>query len=149
MESNKEEAEKAFKFAESISNRDVEKALRFARKSDALYPNEPAQKLIAKLEQEIATAGPSGGGSGTATPNATAGSSSTKATGVEEHTTSAKQRPGHAKPAAASSSSSSAAAAAAAEKSKKREYTPKQLEVVKRVKACKQHAYYEILSSES
>jgi DnaJ family protein B protein 12 len=65
--------------------------------------------------------------------------STARASGVEEHVSSAHVRPGH---------GTAKAAAGAEEKGKKREYTVKQMEVVKRVKSCKAHEYYQILASE-
>jgi DnaJ family protein B protein 12 len=57
---------------------------------------------------------------------------------VEEHITSAHQR-----------KTASASAEASGSGSKKREFTPKQMEVVKRVKSCQHHEYYKILAGES
>lgn len=118
--------------------------------------------MVEIIEQDISLSAtsesPSAGASGTSTPTpsdtAPAGSttpsgSSTrgKASGVEEHVTSAHQRPGHAS-SSTGAGPSRPAAAAKDEKPKKREYTVKQLEVVKRVKSCKGHQYYEILAGE-
>lgn len=157
MEVNKEEALRCLHIAQRHRNSsNLPSAIKFARKSVSLYSTPEGEAMVSILQREISVSEQTEGSgstaaSGTSTPNAAAGSSSsTKASGVEEHLSSAKQRAGHAKPTSAASSAgtSAAAAAAAAEKSKKREYTPKQMEVVKRVKACKQHAYYEILSGE-
>ncbi|WVR09205.1 hypothetical protein IAU60_006267 [Kwoniella sp. DSM 27419] len=157
MEGNKEEAIRCLSIASryrSASN--LTSALKFAKKSVSLYKTSEAEALVVVIEREIESGGssststggaspaPSAPASGAGTPNG-ASAGKAKATGVEEHVTSAHSRPGHgAKPAAASTSSTSTATPAP----KKREYTAKQLEVVKRVKACKQHAYYEILAVE-
>ena len=71
---------------------------------------------------------PNGGPSTPSTPNGT----SARASGVEEHLSSAHARRHHPE-----------------ETGKKREYTVKQMEVVTRVKKCKHHEYYEILSGTS
>ena len=89
--------------------------------------------MITILEREIE----SGGSGSSSAPNGSA--STAKASGVEEHVTNAHARPGH---------TASTTASGAGEKAKKREYTPKQMEVVKRVKGCKHHEYYEILAGE-
>jgi DnaJ family protein B protein 12 len=154
MEVNKEEALRCLHIAQRHRNSsNLPSAIKFARKSVSLFSTPEGEAMVSILQREIAVSEQAeASGSGAATPDASAGSSSsTKASGVEEHLSSAKQRPGHTKPAApagGSAGTSAAAAAAAAEKSKKREYTPKQMEVVKRVKGCKHHEYYEILSSE-
>lgn len=149
MEVNKEEALRCLNIAQKHrSSTNYPSALKFAKKSVSLYSTPEGEAMVSILQKEILVNGSSGSkeseGSGTSTPNATAGSSSAgkgKASGVEEHVSEAKQRSGHTASASASTSN--------AEGSKKREYTPKQMEVVKRVKACKHHAYYEILSCES
>lgn len=55
---------------------------------------------------------------------------------MEEHVTSAHHR------------STAGAGGSGGEKPKKREFTAKQMEIVKRVKTCKHHEYYAILSGE-
>lgn len=93
--------------------------------------------MITIIEREIETGGSA---SGSASQNGGAETEG-KATGVEEHVTSARPRPGH-------GASAGVNGTASGEKPKKREYTVKQMEVVKRVKGCKHHDYYEILSGE-
>ena len=140
MEVNKEEALRCLSIAQKHRNgSNLPSALKFAKKSVSLYETPEGKAMVVIVEREIAT----GGSSSSSQP---AGSSGTgpaangaRATGVEEHVTSAKSRPGHA-------GSTASKAAASEEKSKKREYTPKQMDVVKRVKACKHHDYYEILA---
>lgn len=139
MEVNKEEALRALSIAQkhrSASN--LPSALKFARKSVALFSTPEGEAMITIIEREIESGGSasgSGASSGTSTANGNTPSSKGKASGIEEHVTSAYSRHG-------------TKTEADDGKSKKREYTTKQLEVVKRVKACKHHQYYEILSGE-
>ena len=86
------------------------------------------------------SATPNGGTNGDATPPSTG---KARASGVEEHVSSAQARPGHT---AASSSAGDGSASAGG--TKKKEYTAKQVEVVMRVKKCKHHQYYEILAGQ-
>ncbi|OCF44945.1 endoplasmic reticulum protein [Kwoniella heveanensis CBS 569] len=165
MEGNKEEAIRCLSIASRHrSNSNLSSALKFAKKSVALYTTPEGEALITIIEREIETGGTANAGtSGSAnasgspspspapsqssapTPNGTGpttNSKATKATGVEEHVTSAHSRPGH------GSSEKKAEPSSSTSTAKKREFTPKQLEVVKRVKACKHHEYYEILAVE-
>ncbi|WVQ81601.1 hypothetical protein IAT38_003725 [Cryptococcus sp. DSM 104549] len=145
MEVNKEEALRALSIAQRHRNAsNLPSALKFARKSVALYSTPEGEAMITVVEREIEVGGSAGASSsaGSSAQNGGSASGSAKASGVEEHVTEAHSRPGHgAKPAASASSAGS-------EKPKKREYTAKQMEVVKRVKGCKHHEYYEILSVE-
>ncbi|AFR95899.1 endoplasmic reticulum protein [Cryptococcus neoformans C23] len=139
MEVNREEALRALAIAQkhrSASN--LPSALKFARKSVALFSTPEGEAMITIIEREIESGGSasgSGASSETSTANGNTPSAKGKASGIEEHVTSAHSRHG-------------AKTEADDGKSKKREYTTKQLEVVKRVKACKHHQYYEILSVE-
>lgn len=97
--------------------------------------------MVTIVEREISTSSQNGSApsastsaSGTSTP------AQGKASGVEEHVTSAHQRPGK--------SASAGNAEASGSGTKKREYTPKQAEVVKRVKSCQHHEYYKILAGQ-
>ncbi len=139
MEGNKEEALRCLAIAQKHRTaRNLPSALKFAQKSVTLFSTPEGNAMVSIIEREItitpaSTPGTaengnvngSAGGSGSGSVNGE--SSKARSTGVEEHLTSASQRPGH-------------------EKSKKRDYTPKQMEVVKRVKTCKHHQYYEILA---
>lgn len=133
MEVNKEEAVRCLSIAQRHrSSSNLPSALKFARKSVSLFSTPEGEAMITIIEREVETGG-SASTSGSTTPN---GTSQAKASGVEEHVTSAHSRPGH----------GGGTASAGAEKPKKREYTVKQMEVVKRVKGCKHHEYYEILA---
>jgi DnaJ family protein B protein 12 len=140
MEVNKEEAQRSLAIAaRKRAAGQLDAARRFAAKSVSLYPTPEAEALVKQIDRELA--------SGASGETSSAGSESmpgaSRASGVEEHLTSAQQR--HKKP----------APAAASEKDKekeapkaKREYTVKQLEVVKRIRKCRDHQYYEILAIE-
>ena len=97
--------------------------------------------MVIVMEREIESGG-SSSTSGPSTPNGESGA--TKASGVEEHVSSAHARPGHGSKTEANGSPAGATAGG----SKKREYTVKQMEVVTRVKRCKHHEYYEILAGQ-
>ncbi|ORX38941.1 hypothetical protein BD324DRAFT_617944 [Kockovaella imperatae] len=146
MEVNKEEALRCLAIAQRHRNSsNLPNALRFAKKSVALYSTPEGEAMVVVIEREISTggsssnadAGPSSNGTGDTTSKA-------KASGVEEHVSSAHSRPGHHTEAKTSTSGASSTTPAP----KKREYTAKQMEVVTRVKKCKHHQYYEILSLE-
>ncbi|KAK1922417.1 endoplasmic reticulum protein [Papiliotrema laurentii] len=137
MEVNKEEALRCLHIAQKHRNgSNLPSALKFARKSVSLYSTPEGVAMVTVIEREIESGGSSSTAASTSppTPNGGGNGSTAKATGVEEHITSARARPGHADK--------------QPEPSKKREYTAKQMEVVKRVKACKHHEYYEILAVE-
>lgn len=142
MEVNKEEALRCLSIAQRHRNAsNLPSALKFAKKSVSLYETPEGKAMVTIVEREIESGGSSStAGTGTSTPNGpstpngAAGGSSARASGVEEHITSAKSRPGH------------HTDSGAGDKGKKREYTAKQMEVVKRVKGCKGHQYYEILA---
>lgn len=141
MEVNKEEALRCLSIAQKHrTGANLPSALKFAKKSVSLFSTPEGEAMVTIIEREI-TVSENGSGStsvsGTSTPQA-------KASGVEEHVTSAHQRPGH-----KTASSSSANAEASGSGTKKREYTTKQIEVVKRVKSCQHHEYYQILARES
>jgi len=147
MEVNKEEALRCLHIAQRHRNSsNLPSALKFAKKSISLYETPEGLAMVTIIEREILTGGSS---SGTSTPGSDApsstpttnGQSQARASGVEEHVSSAHTRPGHT-PVAAEKSK------AAPQPDKKREYTVKQVEVVKRVLTCKHHQYYEILAIE-
>lgn len=138
MEVNKEEALRCLAIAQrhrGASN--LPSALRFARKSVALFPTPEGEAMISIVETEIeaAGAGASSSSGGASTPAAE--KSSARSTGVEEHITSARDR----KKAAPAEKETPPAPAS------KKSYTAKHVEVVTRVKRCRHHEYYEILSS--
>ncbi|KAK4684275.1 hypothetical protein P7C73_g5911, partial [Tremellales sp. Uapishka_1] len=130
MEGNREEAMRCIAIAQRHkSNSNLPSALKFAQKSLALYSTSDGLSLVAEIEERITMGGEASTSNGES-------SSKAKSSGVEEHVSRAKARPGHGD------------SKKEEEKPKKRDYTAKQVEVVKRVKMCKHHQYYEILSLE-
>ncbi len=124
MEVNKDEAQRCLSIA--IKNRDqgsLSAAIKFTRKSISLYSTPEAEDLLAKLlaqEKSAPTPGPSKEANG----------STASASGAQAHPPAGGTSRRHAEP----------------EPPKpKREFTPAQAKVVKRVRACKTHEYYEIL----
>lgn len=151
MEVNKDEALRCLTIAQRHrGSSNLTAALKFARKSVSLYRTPEGEAMVVVIEREISVggeasaAGGAGGSSSSppATPSTPNGSSSARATGVEEHVTSAHRR----HPEKKDDASSSKPAPAADSKGKKREYTVKQLEVVTRIKKCREYEYYEILA---
>lgn len=137
MEVNKEEALRCLHIAQKHRNgSNLTSALKFAKKSVSLYSTPEGEAMVTIVEREItkttSSTSTANGSSGTSTPTPQA-----KSSGVEEHVTSAHQRPGH-----------KTTGNAEAGSSKKRDFTPKQMEVVKRVKSCQHHEYYQILAGE-
>lgn len=137
MEVNKEEALRSLAIAQKKrAAQQFEAAMRFAAKSVSLFPTPEGRAMVSLIERDIASGAGADAGAG---PSASAGTSGgTRASGVEEHITHAQQRKRPSAP--------SPAAEKPAEK--KRQYTTKQLEVVARIRKCRDHEYYEILASE-
>lgn len=141
MEVNKEEALRCLSIAQRHRNSsNLPSALKFAKKSVSLFETPEGLAMVTIVEREIESGGSSSASASAPSPAAAENGNGAKASGVEEHVTSAHSRPGH--------STSQKASTATDEKSKKREYTQKQMDVVKRVKMCKHHEYYSILASE-
>jgi DnaJ family protein B protein 12 len=119
---NSEAAEQALDIAKRHYNSDnLASAIRFTRKSIALAPSAEATAFLVRLEKAEKAAQSSGTSSATKTSS---DSSSSRPT-----------------PRASTSR-------AAPPPEEKREYTPAQAALVKRVKACKVTEYYEILALE-
>lgn len=149
MEGNKEEALRCLSIAQRHRNAsNFDAALRFARKSVALYATPEAEKIVLILQEEVQAGGAgesSSGNEARSPPTSGAGTPvgrAARASGVEEHVSSARQRPGKAPGAGGGAGGGKEKA------DEKREYTAKMIEVVTRVKRCRGHAYYEILAVE-
>lgn len=134
MEVNKEEALRCLGIAQRHRGaQNYTSALKFARKSVTMYSTPEGEKMVQIIEEEMASySSSSAPAAGESEKPATASTSSAKASGVEEHVTSARHR--HTDK--------------SEKKDEKRQYTAKQMEVVTRVKRCGHTAYYQILSSE-
>jgi DnaJ family protein B protein 12 len=146
MEGNKEEALRCLSIAQRHrSAQNHAAALRFARKSVSLYATPEGEKMVLLVQEEMASFSSSAGGQSTdsearSPPTSGAATPTTqgKASGVEEHVTSAQRR----------TAASTSKPAETKEGGEKKAYTAKQIEVVARVKRCRHHAYYEILAVE-
>ncbi|KAI5449927.1 Chaperone protein dnaJ [Naganishia albida] len=126
-----EDAEKALNVArQRLEDGKYEVARRLATKSKSMFPTAAADALLAEISQREASG------------EAGSSSSQARATGAEAHPSAAgtHQRPGH-----HSASNGAAAGSSTGATAKKREFTPEQHAVVKRVRACKVTEYYAIL----
>lgn len=151
---NKEEALKALSMAKkylSSTPPNVATAKRLALKSVALCETNEAMNFLERIrmvEEELKSNQPQAG----AAPTAQAGSASANG---EAHTTGAEPFAGaegikhrHAQGSTTPSGSKPAATTSKGKDDEKREYTPEQLAVVKRIRKCKVTQYYEIMSLE-
>jgi DnaJ family protein B protein 12 len=148
MESNKDEALRSFAIAEKYFNAEnMTAARKFCTKSISLFSTPQAEKLLAKInsaadkEPSPASSSTSSSSTSSTTSNTSGPSSST---GTEEHPSATGMKHRHNPPKETLASSSSTGPANGT--SKKRDYTPEQLAVVKRVRACKVTEFYEILA---
>ena len=131
MEGNKDEALRCLSIAQKHRNAgNYTSARKFVQKSLALFTTPEAQKLAQIIESEASAS--------TSTSSKTT-EEATKATGTEKHPSAGGTHHRHPNGNASTSGSSSGS-------EKKREYTPDQSAVVKRVRACKVTEYYEILA---
>ncbi|OCH87519.1 DnaJ-domain-containing protein [Obba rivulosa] len=149
MESNKDEALKCVVIAQRHRTAgNLPSARRFLLKSLSLFKTPEAEKLLGVVESELASSPET---SSTAGSSASTSSGETFTSSAEAHPSAAGARHRHA-PSASDSGAEKKEKGKAANGSaggappKKRDYTPEQAEVVKRVRACKVTEYYEILS---
>jgi DnaJ family protein B protein 12 len=132
MEGNKDEAIKCLSIAQKHRDAgNIPSARKFAQKSVNLFSTPEAVRLLESLVAAEAS-GSAGAGPSTANGSAQASSSSTE---THPSASGAKQR-----------NTGSANGTAGGMGGDKREFTAEQVNVVKRVKACKVTEYYEILS---
>jgi DnaJ family protein B protein 12 len=129
MESNKDEALRCLVIARKHHEAgNIPSARKFCQKSIALFETQQALQLLATIN-----ASPSSSSGSTSAPQSTSSA-------AEEHPSAAGTKRRHAE---RSSSSNGTSGGIGGEK---REYTPEQGEVVRRVRACKVTDYYEILA---
>lgn len=134
MEVNKEEALRCLGIAQRHRNsQNYTSALKFARKSVTMYSTPEGEKMIQIIEEEMSSYTSTSSNGPAESEKKSAGGSTAKASGVEEHVTSARHRHTEKKE---------------EKKEEKRQYTAKQMEVVTRVKRCGHTAYYSILAGE-
>jgi len=129
MEGNKDEALRCLSIAQKHRNaRNYTSARKFIQKSLALFATPEAEKLAQIIESEVSASAFTEG--------------ATKATGAEKHPSAGGTHHRHPN---GNASTSGSAEGSSSGSEKKREYTPDQLAVVKRVRTCKVTEYYEIL----
>ncbi|KAF9812622.1 hypothetical protein IEO21_06093 [Rhodonia placenta] len=139
MESNKDEALKCLTIAQNRRNTgDLAAARRFCQKSLALFSTSEAERLLELIESEAASDSAQASSSGSSSAGASASASA-----AETHPSSSGARQRHT---ASTSGGGEKANGNATGAQKKRDYTPEQAAVVKRVRSCKVTEYYEILS---
>ncbi|EMD38957.1 hypothetical protein CERSUDRAFT_112669 [Gelatoporia subvermispora B] len=146
MESNKDEALKCVGIAQRHrAGGNLPSARRFLLKSISLFKTPEAEKLLEVVESEIASTAES---SSATSSSAGTSSGETFTSSAESHPSAAGTRHRHAPSTSESGAEKKGKAAngSADNSQKKRDYTPEQAEVVKRVRSCKVTEYYEILS---
>lgn len=132
MEGNKDEALRCLSIAQKYRNSgNYTSAKKFIQKSLALFATPEAEKLAQTIESEASAS------------TSTSTEEATKATGAEKHPSAGGTH--HRHPNGNASTSGSAEGSSSASE-RKRDYTPDQLAVVKRVRTCKVTEYYEILA---
>lgn len=148
MESNKDDALKCLAIAQRRRNAgDLAGAHRFCQKSLALFSTAEATKFLEAIESDIASgdAAEASSSSSSAGPSSSADSEQPFASAAEAHPSASGTRHRHTASAAGGAPKANGSAKKGAEDTK-REYTPEQAAVVKRVRSCRVTEYYEILS---
>ena len=134
MEGNKDEALRCLSIAQKHRNAgNYTSARKFIQKSLTLFATPEAEKLARIIESEASAS----------TSTSTSTEEATKATGTEKHPSAGGTHHRHPN---GNASTSRPAEGSSSDSEKKRDYTPDQLAVVKRVRACKVTEYYEILA---
>ena len=153
MESNKDEALKCLSIAQKHLNaRNLPSARRFCQKSLNLFSTPEGTKLLDIIESEIDSSASSSSTSsestGASSTGPSGGSTFTSSTETHPSASGARHRPGHGTSASASTSASDTkpSSSKSTNEPKKRDYTPEQAAVVKRIRSCKVTEYYEIMS---
>jgi DnaJ homolog subfamily B member 12 len=142
MESNKDEAVKCLAIAQRHRNAgNLASAKRFCQKSLSLFATAEGDKLLEIIEAELASESSSSFGTSS---SSSADSASAFTSSAEAHPSSSGTR--HRNTDSSSQTNGQANGSAKASEETKRDYTPEQAAVVKRIRACKVTEYYEILS---
>lgn len=145
MESNKDEAIKCLGIAQKHrSAGNLPSAKRFCQKSLNLFATPEGTKLLEIIKAEIA-AEPSASSSSSSSSGA-AGSGSAFTSSAEAHPSSSGTRHRHTESSSQKANGSANGSAKPAQEERKRDYTPEQAALVKRIRACKVTEYYEIMS---
>ncbi|GBE86404.1 hypothetical protein BKA93DRAFT_903867 [Sparassis latifolia] len=145
MESNKDEALKCLAIAQRRRDSgDLPSARRFCQKSLSLFSTAEARKLLEVIDAESAS-GSAQSEAASSEESSNAGSS-TFTSATEAHPSASGTRQRHTAAASEPNGKANGSASESSTSQKKRDYTPEQAVVVKRVRACKITEYYEILS---
>lgn len=146
MESNKDEAIKCLAIAQKHRNAgNLASAKRFCQKSLNLFSTPEGNKLLEIVESELASGSSSSSG-GSSSSSAESGSASAFSSSTETHPSSSGTRHRHAESSSSKANGGTKGSTKPVPEEKKRDYTPEQAAVVKRIRACKVTEYYEILS---
>lgn len=143
MESNRDEAIKCLAIAQKHRNAgNLPSAKRFCQKSLNLFSTPEATKLLEIIEVDVASEP-----SASSSTSSAAGSSAGFSTSAEAHPSSSGTRHRHTDSTTKVNGKANGKANGSSDTTeKKREYTPEQAAVVKRIRTCKVTEYYEILS---
>ncbi|KAI0788714.1 hypothetical protein C8Q75DRAFT_733991 [Abortiporus biennis] len=137
MESNKDEALKCLGIAQKHRNAgNLPSAKRFAQKSLNLFATPEATKLLEVIDTELSSS-PSESASASTSSNTASSSTSTS---TETHPSASGARHRHTNETNGNAKTDSDSGG-----QKKREYTPEQAAMVKRIRSCQITEYYEIL----
>ncbi|XP_074648299.1 dnaJ homolog subfamily B member 14-like [Tubulanus polymorphus] len=130
MDGNKDDSEKCINIAiKAINTGDIERALKFLNKAEKLYPSNRAKELLERLQHKQTN--------GDATSDADSPTSENGPRQRQPFSSSSRQN------SSSSVNSEQQRDSAKTESTAAKDYTPEQLEAVKRVKRCKD--YYQIL----
>ena len=151
MESNKDEALKCLAIAQKHRNAaNYPSARRFCQKSIALFSTAEAVKLLEVIEAEAESSSSSASGEASSSSSSGAASAGASSTAAETHPSAAGARHRHTGSTAASEKEkgreNGATPGGGSHGAPKKSYTPENMAVVKRVRACKVTEYYEILA---
>lgn len=136
MEGNRDEALRCLSIAQKHRNAgNYTSARKFIQKSLALFATPEAEKLAQIIESEASAS--------TSTSSSRDTEEATKATGTETHPSASGTHHRHPN---GNASKNGSTESSSSKSERKRDYTPEQLAVVKRVRACKVTEYYEILA---
>lgn len=147
MESNRDEAIKCLAIAQKHRDTgNLASAKRFCQKSLSLFTTPEGTKLLGIIETEIAEQ-PSSSSESSSSASGAAGSSTAFSSAAEAHPSASGTRHRHTESSSQSNSKANGSANGSAKaEDKKRDFTPEQSSMVKRIRACKVTEYYEILS---
>lgn len=148
MESNKDEALKCLAIAQRRRNAgDFASARRFCEKSLSLFSTPEALKLLEVIDSDASSEPPESSSSSSASSAASNAEPFTSSAEPHPSASGARQRHTASSSQSAPKTNGSASGTSnAGPEQKKRDHTPEQAAVVKRVRSCKLTEYYEILA---